>query len=79
VIYSYLEMHELIMVASLSKRERETVLNSKIVKQNRNEEGFRCKFDGYNFTKTVISITGLLIAIKLSNIFVLYIRRLKHH
>jgi hypothetical protein len=35
VVYSYLPIDALIKVASLSKRERETVLNSKIVKENR--------------------------------------------
>jgi hypothetical protein len=37
VAYSYLNLKELLKVASLSKRERETVLNSKILKENRNE------------------------------------------
>ena len=35
VAYSYLLPKELIKVASLSKRERQTVLNSKIVRENR--------------------------------------------
>jgi hypothetical protein len=37
VAYSYLISKELIKVASLSKRERQTVLNSKINRENRKE------------------------------------------
>ena len=42
MVYSYLDRYELLEVSSLSKRERETVLNSKIVKENRKE--FKSKF-----------------------------------
>jgi hypothetical protein len=37
VIYSYLFPKELLKVASLSYRERQTVINSKIVKENRQD------------------------------------------
>ena len=35
VVYSYLKIKELLKVATLSKKERETVLNSKIVKEKK--------------------------------------------
>jgi hypothetical protein len=67
--YSYLCIKELLKVASLTKRERETVLNSKIIKENRNECWFKCNF----FTSKIDSYLtkncqkGLLTAIQLSN------------
>jgi hypothetical protein len=69
----YFDMKELIKVASLSKRERETVLNSKIVKENRNEKGFKLTFGTYEFKKntTDIALKGLLMAIRLNNTFAL--------
>ena len=42
VIYSYLQYYEVIKVASLSKREREIVLNSKIIKENRLKKRYVC-------------------------------------
>ncbi len=45
VIYSYLPPKELLKVASLSYRERQTVINSKIVKENRKYKFFSYKFD----------------------------------
>ena len=73
VIYSYLEIKQLVKVASLSKRERETVLNSKIVKENRNEKGFNLTLGPNKFKKntTDIAIKGLLMAIRLNNTFAL--------
>ncbi len=41
VIYSYLLPKELIRVASLSKKERQTVLTSKMIRENRKK--IRCR------------------------------------
>jgi hypothetical protein len=49
VVYSYLLPKELLKVVSLSKRERETVLTSRTVKENRNEDEFILFFNVYDF------------------------------
>jgi hypothetical protein len=49
VTYSYLFPKELIKVASLSKREREIVLTSRIVKENRKSIKFVFRLENYNF------------------------------
>ncbi len=54
-------------MASLSKRERKTVLNSKIVKENRKEHDFDCRFDTDSIKKYFndVAVKGLLIKIQL--------------
>ena len=61
----------MIQVSSLCKKERETVLNSKIVKENRKEHDFDCRFDtdSIKFYFNVVAIKGLLIRIQLSTNF----------
>jgi hypothetical protein len=44
IIYSYLKFQELIKVASLSKRERDIVLTSKIVKENKTSGYYRAGY-----------------------------------
>jgi hypothetical protein len=63
VVYSYLDRYELLEVSSLSKCERETVLNSKIVKENRKE--FKSKFwNKFSYLyPTNFEVQGVLIAI----------------
>ncbi len=65
IVYSYFDKKELIKVASLSKRERETVLNSKIVRENRKESTntysfYTSKLEKYS---TEVAVKGLLITI----------------
>ncbi len=50
-IYSYLNLKEMIKVATLSKRERQTVLNSRIIKENRNDFPLLCMFSTNFFSK----------------------------
>ncbi len=68
VVYSYLALKELIKVATLSKRERDTVLNSKIIKENRKYTYVKCKFDTsfLEIYSSDVAVKGLLIAIQLS-------------
>ncbi len=60
---------ETIIVASLSKGERETVLNSKIVKENKKENVSNFDTSDLEDYSTDTSIIGLLFAIQLSTKF----------
>jgi hypothetical protein len=65
VVYSYLNVKDLIKVMSLSKNERETIPNSKIIKENRKNIGFCLKIRTDDFPKysSQVSLKGLLLAI----------------
>ncbi len=71
VVYSYLNVLDLIKVMSLSKFERETVLNSKIIKENRIKSGFTARLRTGDFLKYSRQNwwKGLLVAIKLGSEF----------
>jgi hypothetical protein len=50
-VYSYLNVVDLIKVTSLSIKERETILNSKIIKENRNKDKFKLILKTSDFSK----------------------------
>jgi hypothetical protein len=50
-VYSYLNVKDLIKVTSLSKKEQKTILNSKIIKENRKERGFSVNLRTNDFLK----------------------------
>jgi hypothetical protein len=67
VVYSYLKIKALLKVATLSKKERETVLNSKIVKESRWLRYFlKTNFFAHKNWSDV-AVKGLLVAIQLNN------------
>ncbi len=68
VAYSYLSFKEWIKVSSLSKGERENVLNSKIIKENDRKQDPYVLVKLANLTEysNDVALKGLLIAIQLS-------------
>jgi hypothetical protein len=64
VAYSYLCIKEWIKVSSLSKRERETVLNSRIIKDSHCESYYiGVTFPELSKYSTDAALKGLLIAV----------------
>ncbi len=65
VVYSYLNVVDLIKVFSLSRSERETILNSKIIKENRKKDKFKLELYTTDFSKysSRVEFKGLLLAI----------------